>query len=121
MLLEYWRQWHPTRLKRLWIRPRGFIDRLYTLGFVTTLELISNRAQGQGETIFAGTIVKTCDALSGLRSGSPISIATLNYDGLVHAGFLRCLGTRAISDLSAGYGSTVWQPDGKTRLTANPL
>jgi hypothetical protein len=85
-----------------------FATNLHRFGLGTALELISQRAMGAGDEAFEGRIVPICRALAQLSRRRRIFVGTLNYDGLLHAGFLRAQTEGidfAFSDMAAGYDS----------------
>jgi hypothetical protein len=93
---------------------------MHRVGLATTLQLISERAKGQGEDVFDSVIVETCKAIVELNSADTITVGTPNYDGLLHAGFLSIDGLR-FSDLAAGYSRTTASPDGVNSLSGLAL
>ena len=99
----------------------GFVDTLYRVGFGTALGLIAARAQGAGSEKFEDVILRTCRAIAELDSDSPVVVGTLNYDGLLHAGFLEVATTSGMCDLAAGLEGIEASPDGTTHCLAHPL
>lgn len=98
-----------------------FVQMLYRVGFGTTLGLIAERAHGEGVSRFNEVVVATCEAIARLAPDGCTVVGTLNYDGLLHAGFLDAPGKSLLSDLAAGYESRVRHPDGKTACTGQAL
>lgn len=98
-----------------------FVNTLYRVGFGTTLGLIAARAQGAGSEMFDNVILRTCRAIAELDSEAPIVVGTLNYDGLLHAGFLQVVTTSNMCDLAAGVEWIEASPEGMTRCFAHPL
>lgn len=100
----------------------AFCQDAYRVGLGTVLQLIANAGARQGnESFHQATVVEPCRRMSDLKRFGPLSVATLNYDGLLHSGFLDCLGKSELDDLSAGYEQRTLMPDGKTPLSCHPL
>jgi len=94
----------------------NFVRGLYRQGFGTALALIAERAQGQGEAKLEEVIVRTCEAIARLDKGpSPlIVVGTLNYDGLLLAGFLNSLEAGGqLADLADGRERQRMMPSGR--------
>lgn len=73
---------------------------IHRAGLATILELISQRAYGEGAERLEPVVKKVCSAINALPTTQAIAIGTLNYDGLVHAGFLDIPN---VADLVPGY------------------
>ena len=70
-------------------RAYDFFTTTYRAGVGNVLDLISELARARiADPHFAGVVGTFCEAVSALGPASHITIATLNYDGLLHAGFL---------------------------------
>lgn len=76
-----------------------FTSNVHRIGLSTVLELVSKYGVNVGGTSFDG-IVAFAQAIKDLAKVPHISVATLNYDGLTHAGFLRI--EQPICDLASG-------------------
>lgn len=98
------------------------IERIHRFGKSVALELIATRAQNVPES-FDRAVLPFCDAVTELAHPGNITVATLNYDGLAHAGLLHALrpeasgwvrtdGSRFLTDLAAGYGERDHSPAG---------
>jgi hypothetical protein len=99
-----------------------FLKGIHRVGLGTALSLIDERARGSG-SMFAERIGTVCAAIHALRMNAvqPVTVATLNYDGLLHAGFLdqvprdswgQTIGEGVFADLSAGYAEERRRPFG---------
>lgn len=99
----------------------SFVKTLYRVGFGTALGLIAERGQGVGESAFMDVVVRTCQAVADLNPDGPTVVGTLNYDGLLHAGFLEAVSTSGMTDLAGGYDPVTATPDGTTACTGYPL
>jgi hypothetical protein len=111
----------PDALEAALTTASHFVQRLYRVGFGTTLGLIASRAKGAGAGRFDEVVVDTCKAIAALNPGASTVVGTLNYDGLLHAGFLEAVGTSRMTDLAAGYAPISHRPDGKTTCTGRPI
>lgn len=101
-----------------------FLKRLHRVGFGTTLEVIARHSRAEQGEGFQTVIVPTCTAISGLADLDDrgyITVGTLNYDGLLHAGFLATVGSAALTDLAWGGQPQSQTPDGVAYLHAWPL
>lgn len=77
------------------------LRRLHRLGVGTALDLIATRTQGQGiDQLHAGPGA-LADGLIAAANGGVLTIATLNYDGLLHA----VLPDESVADLATGVGA----------------
>lgn len=106
----------PSEISQALESSATFVRDVYRLGFGTVLRLVANRSRGMGDEVFTRTVVETCRRISQLRSRGAIAIGTLNYDGLLHAGFLKCLRRSQVADLSAGYNKSRLAPVGTRTL-----
>lgn len=73
---------------------------IHRVGLSTVLELISERAYGAGEEQLEPIVKRVCRAINSLPTEKGIAVGTLNYDGLIHAGFLDI---PSVVDLVPGY------------------
>lgn len=127
---------HSDRIREALGVTSEFLSALHQKGLATTLRVIDERARDQGPA-FDAVIMHVCAAILKLSETSakasysgkrrPVTVGTLNYDGLLHAGFLE-LGRDVwgrehptFCDLAAGYGETTTVPYGGRKLTCNPV
>lgn len=97
---------------------------IHRAGVATVLELISERAYGEGSERLDPVVRKVCRAINDLPTTKPIAVGTLNYDGLIHAGFLDIPN---VADLVPGYvpladyevANGVWLSGRSLRRAAN--
>lgn len=70
-------------------RSYEFFTTTYRAGVGKVLDLISEPARARiADPHFASVVGRFCEAVSALGPASQITVATLNYDGLLHPGFL---------------------------------
>lgn len=87
-------------IRRALATTASFLKDLHRVGLSVVLKLIAERAKGQKDALDR-VVIATCRAILDLNTSSPRTIATLNYDGLLHAGFLKW--EEQVADLGAGY------------------
>lgn len=106
-------------------RTVAFLREVHTQGMGTALELIASRGRGQSESQFNSVILAVCRAIANLRGDGQVAVATLNYDGLLHAGFQRLEdephSTVRLCDLAAGFAGTSMCPAGSKELACYGL
>lgn len=76
------------------------LRRLHRLGLATALGLIATRAFGQGQDALDAAVGVLTDSLRDVAGESVLTIATLNYDGLLQA----ALPSDDVADLATGLG-----------------
>jgi len=111
----------PEKLEKALSEVAKFCRDVYRIGFGTALELVASAATGKGHEVHNETVVAPCKTIAELDSADPIAVATLNYDGLLHSGFLDCLGSTALDDLGAGYETNHLAPTGEPHLPCHPM
>lgn len=80
----------------------SFTRKAHTLGIAQALQEIAEKSHGNwGE--FDAKVQPLCTALLELPEMDNLTVATLNYDGLLHAGLIDADG---VADLALGYGHT---------------
>jgi hypothetical protein len=96
-----------------------FLRELHGLGLGKVLELVATEAQGEGGPAFNRVILDTCRAIVQLTEDEPITIGTLNYDGLLHAGFgtLNDEDEATYCDLAEGFSPSSCRPTTGASLT----
>jgi hypothetical protein len=100
----------PLQIRGALTSSGSFVKDLYRLGYGTVLRLVADRSRGMGDAVFSRTVVDFCQRVTDLRSRGAVAVGTLNYDGLLHAGFLKCLPPNQLADLSAGYNRAMLAP-----------
>jgi hypothetical protein len=86
--------------KQTFLQTAEALAAIHRIGIATVLELISERAYGEGGGQLDPVIKRTCRAINELPTQKGIAVGTLNYDGLIHAGFLDIPN---VADLVPGY------------------
>jgi|SRR5579872_3893214 len=69
-------------------RSRQFLQDVYRAGVSITLELIAELGRATEGQARQEVVERFCTAVAGLGEPEELTVATLNYDGLLHAGFL---------------------------------
>ena len=96
-----------------------FLRSVHTAGVATALGHIAARTQG-GDFQSHATFAAATGAIG--QGAEQVTVATLNYDGLIHACFLDQLGTSALCDLAGGWGHQSFEVvEGGTNLWGLPL
>jgi SIR2-like domain len=93
-----------------------FLRDFHRLGVATVLDLVGRRSSGSAGDF--EVVERFYSAVVALDFDKPISVGTLNYDGLAHAG---SLDTATIADLATGYDSAPVLIDGSRTITGQLL
>ena len=101
-----------------------FLGDVHRVGLAITLGHIAQRSQGGR---YDEIVTRTAQELIELGPPGDLSVATLNYDGLLHSGMMEA-GQDSwgqtmfpIVDLAAGYSEATWEVTPTDRLVGHPL
>lgn len=81
---------------------RAFMLDVHRMGMGIALGLIADRTHGRGEVVHDTTVIAVAEALLALGPVGRVTVATLNYDGLLHSGMLNSAPSNEVCDLSDG-------------------
>lgn len=98
---------------------RTFLRTLHRTGLGEVLDLVARRAHAQGAVALDETVGALARGIDALAVGSPITVANLSYDGLVHAGILNTISPMA--DLATGVESSTLDVGGAWPIVVRPL
>lgn len=89
----------PPNVQDSFDRVTEVLHDLHRLGLASVLDLVARRAQGQGQDTLDATVGALCNRLMGLPWNGLLTMATISYDGLLHAAMLE----QHMADLAAGF------------------